>query len=215
MAEGVAARAQLRLHLRAVGAGAEGGDLALLVEVEQLGHALQRQGQHRLGGLDRVDMAGHRGAATVGDDDGVLLPGPGQQLADLRGGFRQGDTVGEHAELAGTHGQPVRQALAAGVAHAHFGIDADQRMTQAQARFGHLRQYLFERGILQALPAADQVLQEGRAMRRQLHHGGLVAPSIPTSHACSHYSGHSRWLPILASRPRRSLSDRASGCRQS
>jgi hypothetical protein len=42
MAEGIALRAQLAFHLRASGAGAEGGDQAVVVDLDQLAHALKR-----------------------------------------------------------------------------------------------------------------------------------------------------------------------------
>ena len=182
VAEGVAARAQLGLHLRAIGAGGEGGDQAALVEIEQLGHALQRQGQYRLLGLNWVDMPGHRGAAAVGDDDHILLTGPGQQLADLRGGFRQGHAIGKHAEITGAHGQPVRQALSARMAHAHLGIQTDQRMASRQARRRHLSQHLRQAGVGQRLTCADPRFKESTAIGWQLHLRGLVTPSVPTSH---------------------------------
>ncbi|MCY1337696.1 hypothetical protein D9M69_235310 [compost metagenome] len=181
MAECVAAGTQLALHLRAAGAGAEGGQAALLVEVEQAVHALQREGQHRPGAGLRVDVPGHRGAAAVGDDDHVLRGRPGQQLADLRGGFRKGHAVGERAEVALAHRQPVRQALAAGVAHAGLGIGADQRMSR-QARGRHLRQHAGQAGVGQRLAGTDPCRQEGRAVRGQLHHRGLIAPTVPAPH---------------------------------
>ena len=182
MTEGVAARAQLGLDLRAVGAGAEGGDAAVLVQVEQLVHALQRQGQHRPRRGGRVDVSGHRGAAAVGNDDGVPLPCPGQQLANLRRGLRQGHGVGKHAEAAGAHGQPVRQALAAGVAHARLGLAGDQRVL-GQARCRHLGKHLGEAGIGQRPARAEAFGEKGRALFRQMYLGTLVTPAIPAPHA--------------------------------
>ena len=93
-----------------------------MIDFNQLAHALKRQGQHRFAASLRVDMPSHRGAAAVGNHDQVLLAGPSQQLADLRGALRIGHAIGEHAKITRTHRQPIRQALAAGMAHAVFGI---------------------------------------------------------------------------------------------
>ena len=122
MPQGVTTGTQLAFHLRTIGTGAEGGDLALLVQVEQAAHALQRQAQHRLVTGLRVDMPGHRGATAVRNQQHVVLDGPAHQLADLRRGFRVGHAIGEHTEITGAHRQPVRQALATGMAYAIFGV---------------------------------------------------------------------------------------------
>ncbi|MNF85168.1 hypothetical protein D3C84_675550 [compost metagenome] len=59
MPQGVAPCAQLTLHLRPGGTGAEGGQQALLIEIEQATHARQGHGHHRPCGQRRVDVPGH------------------------------------------------------------------------------------------------------------------------------------------------------------
>ena len=183
MAEGIALRAQLAFHLRASSTGAEGSDQAVVVDLDQLAHALKRYRQHRLAAGLRVDMPGHRGATAVRDNDQVLLTGPGQQFADLRSAFRVGYAIGEHTEIAGAHRQPVRQALATGVPHAVFGIQADQWMS-LQSRGRHRRQHLLQAGISQRLTCANQLGQKCLTMGRQLHHRCVITPAVPTSHLC-------------------------------
>ncbi|MNS93100.1 hypothetical protein D3C72_1272560 [compost metagenome] len=182
MAEGVATGAQLAFHLRAAGAGAEGGDQAFFVQFEETVHALQREGQHRFVARLRIDMPGHRGAAAVGDQHQVAFDRQGQQLTDLLRGFRKGDAVGELAELALAHRQPVRQALATSVAHTGLGIQADQRMG-VQTRGRYPRQHLRQSSVGQGLADAYTFGQESRSMGGQLHHRCLIAPAVPASHA--------------------------------
>ncbi|MNQ68896.1 hypothetical protein D3C85_834670 [compost metagenome] len=182
VAQGVAAGAQLALHLRAAGAGAEGGDEAFFIQFEEAAHALQGEGQHWFVAGLGIDMPSHRRAAAVGDQYQAALSGQGQQLTDLLRGFREGDAVGELAELAFAHRQPVRQALATGVTHAGLGIQADQRMG-FQARGRHPRQHLLQAGIDQGLAGAYTFGQECRSMGGQLHHRCLIPPAVPASHA--------------------------------
>ena len=181
MPQGVALSAQLAFHLRTIGARTEGGNQAVVVDLDQLAHARQRQGQHRFVAGLWVDMASHRGATAVRNDDQVVLAGPGQQLADLRSAFRVGHAIGKHAKIAGTHRQPVRQALAAGVTHAVFGIQANQRVG-LQTRGRHLCQNLLQAGIGQQLTRADQFGKKSLAMGRQFHHCCVITPAVPTSH---------------------------------
>lgn len=110
-----------------------------------------------------------------------MLLRPSQQLADLLGTFRAGDAIGKQAELTGAHGQPVRQALATGMAHAHFGVLTNQWMRR-QARRRHARQHLLQAGIGQTLARPDQLGEKGFAMGRQFHLGRFVSPSVPASH---------------------------------
>ncbi|MCY1358072.1 hypothetical protein D9M69_445890 [compost metagenome] len=182
MAEGVATGAQLAFYLRAIGTGAEGGDLAFLVQLQQAVHARQGEGQHRpLAGLG-IDVASHRSAAAIRNQHQVAFDGQGQQLADLLRGFREGHAIGKETEIALTHRQPIRQALATGVTHAGLGIQGDQRVGR-QARSRHAGQYLFQAGIGQGLSFTDALGQEHRSTGGQLHHRCLVAPAIPASHA--------------------------------
>ncbi|MNZ85448.1 hypothetical protein D3C78_1042410 [compost metagenome] len=59
MPQGVAARSQLAFHLRAVGAGTEGGDQAFLVQFQQAIHVFEGDGQHRLVRSRRIDVPSH------------------------------------------------------------------------------------------------------------------------------------------------------------
>ncbi|RMS60550.1 hypothetical protein ALP65_04687, partial [Pseudomonas aeruginosa] len=76
MPERVAQRTQLALHLRAGGAGAEGRDQALAVQIEQAVHALQRDRQYRPPRGLRIDMAGHGSTAAIGNQ--LQVAGVGQ-----------------------------------------------------------------------------------------------------------------------------------------
>ncbi|MNZ47272.1 hypothetical protein D3C78_649800 [compost metagenome] len=154
MPQGIAAGAQLAFHLRAVGAGAEGGDQAVLVQLQQAAHVFEGDGQHRFVRSRRIDVPGHRGAAAIGDQQAILLLGETQQLANLCSGLWIGHAVGEHTELAFAHRQPVRQALAAGMQHAVARLADDQRML-GQARGRHFRQHAVEAGIGQRVAGAD------------------------------------------------------------
>ncbi len=83
MAERIALGIEQGLDARAVGAGAEGGELRLAVQVQQAIQLRQREREHRPGTRQRIDVAGHRGAATIGNHGQVMLAGVVQQHADL------------------------------------------------------------------------------------------------------------------------------------
>ena len=134
MPQRVAAGTQLRLDFRPARPGAEGGDTAGLVEIEQAIHLRQGQGDDRTAGRRRRDVPGHRGAAAVGNHDEVALGRQVQQLAHLLATLGPGHGVGKDAELSRAHGQPVGQALAARVANAELRVGLQQMVVDnAQA----------------------------------------------------------------------------------
>ena len=122
---------------------------------------------------------------NMGPEQYLVLAGIGQQLAYLSGASGKGDPVREHAELTAAHRQPVRQALAPGVAHPLQCGGIDQRMLR-QARGRHLGQHAVQRRLGQAGARPQHALYK-------LPGGGLyrvtvtvIAPTIPTTHrACS------------------------------
>ena len=84
MAKREAVFLELPLKRRARRSGAEGCDLAFLVERQQAVHALQREAQNGRVAGGNVDVAGHRRAAAINDDREALAIGPSQDLAALR-----------------------------------------------------------------------------------------------------------------------------------
>lgn len=158
-------------------------------------------------------MAGHGSTAAIGNQLQVAGVGQGQQLADLLGGFRIGHGVRVDAEVALAHRQPVRQALPAGMQQTLTGVDAVARIG-LQARRRDLRQRRLQAGVRQACALPDQFRQEPTGAVRQFDHGAFFAPAIPTTHeplpslVAATCLSEPFWLPILASRPRLSLSDR-------
>ena len=183
MPQGVAFGTQLALHLGATGTGAERGDQALFVEVEQAVHVGQGHRQHRARGRRRVDMSGHGRATAIGNQAQVGTVGQGQQLADLFDSFRQGHSIRVPTQGTFTQGQPVRQALTAGMHQAVPGLDAVKRVGR-QPRRGHCGQGTVQAGVRQGVPVAQSLAQKRCAMGGHLHLRGFFAPAVPASHAC-------------------------------
>ncbi|MOA05233.1 hypothetical protein D3C78_1248240 [compost metagenome] len=78
MPQSVTPGAQLTFHLRPTGTGAEGGQQALFVELQQAIHAGQGNRHHRPRGNRRIDVAGHRGAPSIRNQTQVLFMGEQQ-----------------------------------------------------------------------------------------------------------------------------------------
>ncbi|MNP03141.1 hypothetical protein D3C76_950160 [compost metagenome] len=183
MPKGITAGTQLAFHLRPGGARAEGGQQALLVEIEQAVHVRQRHGQHRPRGRWRVDVSGHRGAATVRNQAQVLVVGERQQLADLLDTLRERHRIRVGPQRAFTQRQPVRQTLATRMQQTIMGLQAVQRMRR-QARGRHPRQCRLQRGVGQRGPGAYPGSEKPCALGRQFDHRGCIPPAVPASHAC-------------------------------
>ena len=69
-------------------------------------------------------MADDARAPAVGDEVGAACPGMLEQVTNLARRIWVGYAVGEWAGLAGTQGDPIGQALAAGMKGSFGGIDA-------------------------------------------------------------------------------------------
>ena len=113
--------AQLRFQVWAGHASPKGGQQAGLVQAQQAVHAAQVNGQHGRAGGERVDVPDNAGAAAIGDEVRAGLAGILDQLAQLFASGRVGDPIWKGVDLPAAQGQPIGQALAAGVQQARQG----------------------------------------------------------------------------------------------
>ena len=93
-------------------------------------------------------MACHAGAAAIGDEGNIVLFGILKQSLNIQGRLRIGNTIGKYAKVAAAHGEPVGEALPAGVTHPIFGR-VDTGRVWRQLTVWHLGTNLIQRYIRQ------------------------------------------------------------------
>ena len=86
--------------------------LALGVQVQELVHAAQIEGEYGALADRAVEVPGHTGATRVGDHDPVFALRQVQQFAYLRTAFHIGHAVGQWRQLARATANPVAVTLA-------------------------------------------------------------------------------------------------------
>ena len=104
-------------------------------------------------------MAGHAGAAAIGNEGNIVLFGILKQGLDIQGRLRIGNTIGKYAKVAAAHGEPVCEALAAGVTHPIFGR-VDTARIWRQPTVWHLGTNMFQRYIRQRSGASYALVQK-------------------------------------------------------
>ena len=184
VAQGIALGPQLRFQVGPEHAGAEGGELRAAVQVLQLRQPRQADGEDGRGAAQGVDVAGHAGAAAIGNHLRAAVAGVVEQCAHLVAAVHKGHAVGDAVEHAVAQRQPVGQALAAAVAHPGGGVRLHQRVRRQAAR-RYLRANLLQRGVLRRRRCAQALLQKPGATRRQRQAYLGVPPSIPAFHSHS------------------------------
>jgi hypothetical protein len=181
VAQEVTVRLEPGFQLRTGDPGLEGGQAAFFVQGHQPVEPAQVDGQNGGRAGQGVDVADDAGAASEGDETDAVLSGEVQQLAHL--GFVAGisDAVGKAAYAAAAKGDPVGQALAAGMAEPVQGAGADQGVS-GQSGGGHGGQDAGELGIRpdDAGPQAPEQ-EGGRIVVQRIGCPG-VSPAVPASH---------------------------------
>ena len=108
-------RPQLRLQIGAGHPGANRRQLAAFIKMAQLIQPRQAHGEDGLVARLRVDVVDNAGSAAVGDEPRAGFPGKADEGGHVRVVFGEGHGVRESRNAPAAEGDPVGQALAAGV----------------------------------------------------------------------------------------------------